>query len=175
MAVPAGRRMRLVIMLPHDQVDRLRRMSPEIGDLPVRIRANIEGVVSPPGEDRRRHVLGRLGSRDRDGDAARLLTRREREVMTHVSNGLTNAEIARVLVIEPSTVRKHLEHVFEKLGVGSRTAAVAKLRTQGSHTAQPSFRDARAGEEIVSRAVTATRRTRIRAPVAAAPGASPDS
>ena len=34
-------------------------------------------------------------------DAARLLTRREREVMTHVSNGLTNAEIARVLVIEP--------------------------------------------------------------------------
>jgi DNA-binding CsgD family transcriptional regulator len=82
-------------------------------------------------------------------DAARLLTRREREVMTHVSNGLTNAEIARVLVIEPSTVRKHLEHVFEKLGVGSRTAAVAKLRTRGSHTAEPSFRDARAGEEIV--------------------------
>lgn len=65
--------------------------------------------------------------------AARLLTWREREVMTHVSNGLTNAEIARVLVIEPSTVRKHLEHIFEKLGVGSRTAAVAKLRAQFSH------------------------------------------
>jgi DNA-binding CsgD family transcriptional regulator len=31
-------------------------------------------------------------------------------------------------VIEPSTVRKHLEHVFEKLGVGSRTAALGKLR-----------------------------------------------
>jgi DNA-binding CsgD family transcriptional regulator len=62
------------------------------------------------------------------GDAARLLTRRERAVMAHVSNGLTNAEIARMLVIEPSTVRKHLEHVFEKLGVGSRTAAAAKLR-----------------------------------------------
>jgi DNA-binding CsgD family transcriptional regulator len=61
-------------------------------------------------------------------NAARLLTRREREVMAHVSNGLTNADIARVLVIEPSTVRKHLEHVFEKLGVGSRTAALAKLR-----------------------------------------------
>jgi len=61
-------------------------------------------------------------------DATRLLSRREREVMTHVGNGLTNAEIARALVIESSTVRKHLEHVFEKLGVGSRTAAVAKLR-----------------------------------------------
>jgi DNA-binding CsgD family transcriptional regulator len=63
-------------------------------------------------------------------DAARVLTRREREVMTHVTNGLANAEIARVLTIEPSTVRKHLEHVFEKLGVSSRTAAVAKLRAQ---------------------------------------------
>jgi DNA-binding CsgD family transcriptional regulator len=63
-------------------------------------------------------------------DAARLLTGREREVMAHVSSGLSNAEIARVLVIEPSTVRKHLEHVFDKLGVGSRTAAVAKLRTR---------------------------------------------
>jgi DNA-binding CsgD family transcriptional regulator len=61
-------------------------------------------------------------------DAARLLTRREREVMKHVSKGLTNSEIARVLVIEPSTVRKHLEHIFQKLGVGSRTAAVAELR-----------------------------------------------
>jgi DNA-binding CsgD family transcriptional regulator len=63
-------------------------------------------------------------------DAARLLTRREHEVMTHVRKGLTNAEIARALVIEPSTVRKHLEHVFEKLGVGSRTAAVAKVGAQ---------------------------------------------
>jgi DNA-binding CsgD family transcriptional regulator len=65
-------------------------------------------------------------------DAARLLTRREREVMAHVSNGLTNAEIARALVIEPSTVCKHLEHVFEKLGVGSRTAALAKLRAKAA-------------------------------------------
>lgn len=57
-----------------------------------------------------------------------LLTSREREVMDYVAEGLSNAEIARVLVVEPSTVRKHLEHVFEKLGAGSRTAAVAKLR-----------------------------------------------
>lgn len=61
-------------------------------------------------------------------DAARLLTRRERDVMTLVSNGLTNAEVAHVLVIELSTVRKHLENVFGKLGVKNRNAAVAKLR-----------------------------------------------
>lgn len=63
-------------------------------------------------------------------DAAEGLTRREREVMFHVAQGLTNAEIARVLVIELSTVRKHLENVFGKLSVKNRNAAVAKLRTR---------------------------------------------
>jgi DNA-binding CsgD family transcriptional regulator len=48
--------------------------------------------------------------------------------MDGVAEGLSNAEIARVLVVEPSTVRKHLEHIYAKLGVGSRTAALAKLR-----------------------------------------------
>jgi DNA-binding CsgD family transcriptional regulator len=68
-----------------------------------------------------------VGSAD---GAASVLTRREREVVFHVAQGLTNAEIARELVIESSTVRKHLEHVFDKLGVSSRSAAVAKLRPQ---------------------------------------------
>jgi DNA-binding NarL/FixJ family response regulator len=56
------------------------------------------------------------------------LTPREREVIHCVAEGLTNREIAAELVVEPSTVRKHLEHVYEKLGVGSRTAALARLR-----------------------------------------------
>jgi DNA-binding CsgD family transcriptional regulator len=56
------------------------------------------------------------------------LTSREREVMDGVAEGLSNREIARALVVEPSTVRKHLEHIYAKLGVGSRTAALAKLR-----------------------------------------------
>lgn len=63
-----------------------------------------------------------------DPDAALELTPREREVMLCVRDGLTNAEIASLLVVEQSTVRKHLEHVYEKLGVRSRTAALAKLR-----------------------------------------------
>jgi ATP/maltotriose-dependent transcriptional regulator MalT len=49
-------------------------------------------------------------------------------VMLCIADGLSNAEIASVLVVERSTVRKHLEHVYEKLGVRSRTAALAKLR-----------------------------------------------
>jgi DNA-binding CsgD family transcriptional regulator len=56
------------------------------------------------------------------------LTPREQEVMRGVADGLSNAEIAQVLIVEPSTVRKHLEHIYEKLGVRRRTAALAKLR-----------------------------------------------
>jgi DNA-binding CsgD family transcriptional regulator len=57
-----------------------------------------------------------------------LLTPREHEVMRCVADGLSNSEIARRLWIELPTVRKHLEHIYQKLGVSSRTAAVARLR-----------------------------------------------
>jgi DNA-binding CsgD family transcriptional regulator/PAS domain-containing protein len=57
-----------------------------------------------------------------------MLTTRERDVMRCVEDGLSNTEIARKLWIQPTTVRKHLEHVFDKLGVRSRTAALSKLR-----------------------------------------------
>jgi DNA-binding CsgD family transcriptional regulator len=59
------------------------------------------------------------------------LTRREREVLSWVESGKTNAEIAEILWISPLTVAKHLEHTYEKLGVRSRTAAVARLRAAG--------------------------------------------
>jgi DNA-binding CsgD family transcriptional regulator len=55
------------------------------------------------------------------------LTAREREVLAWVAQGKTNAEIARLLWLAPSTVRKHLENVYAKLGVGTRTAAVARF------------------------------------------------
>jgi DNA-binding CsgD family transcriptional regulator len=59
------------------------------------------------------------------------LTPREREVLRLVAEGLTNAEIARKLWVAPSTVRKHLEQAYSKLGVHSRTAAVARLAKLG--------------------------------------------
>jgi DNA-binding CsgD family transcriptional regulator len=62
------------------------------------------------------------------------LTPREWDVMRCVSTGLSNAEIAQLLWITAATVRKHLENVYGKLGVRSRTAAVAKL---GPHLADP--------------------------------------
>lgn len=52
------------------------------------------------------------------------LTVQERRVLMQVGAGLSNAEIAAALFIAPSTVRKHLEHAFRKLGVTNRLAAV---------------------------------------------------
>lgn len=52
------------------------------------------------------------------------LTPREAEVMHWVTMGKTNRDIAEILQLSPRTVNKHLEHVFEKLFVETRTAAV---------------------------------------------------
>jgi DNA-binding NarL/FixJ family response regulator len=54
------------------------------------------------------------------------LTRREVEVLTWVTNGKTNADIGLLLGTSPRTVQKHLEHIFEKLGVETRTAAAMR-------------------------------------------------
>ena len=51
---------------------------------------------------------------------------REAEVLGWVARGKTNAEIATALFISPLTVRKHLENTFEKLGVRTRMAAIAR-------------------------------------------------
>ncbi len=54
------------------------------------------------------------------------LTSRQYELLSLVARGDSNVEIARTLAISPATVRKHLENIFDRLGVLSRTAAVAK-------------------------------------------------
>jgi DNA-binding CsgD family transcriptional regulator len=58
--------------------------------------------------------------------AARSLTPRERDVLDWVAAGKTNREVAEILGTSPRTVQKHLEHVFTKLGVETRTAAVMR-------------------------------------------------
>jgi DNA-binding CsgD family transcriptional regulator len=54
------------------------------------------------------------------------LSNREREVLTLVAEGKTNGEIAQVLSISARTVQKHLEHIFQKLGVETRMAAAIR-------------------------------------------------
>jgi DNA-binding CsgD family transcriptional regulator len=56
------------------------------------------------------------------------LSSSERRVLALVASGASNAQVAEQLSISVSTVRKHLEHCYRKLGVSNRTAAVAALR-----------------------------------------------
>ncbi|WP_411727467.1 response regulator [Methyloglobulus sp.] len=53
------------------------------------------------------------------------LTFREAEILMWISRGKTNKEVALILGGSPRTVNKHLEHIFEKLGVATRAAAVS--------------------------------------------------
>jgi CheY-like chemotaxis protein/DNA-binding CsgD family transcriptional regulator len=56
------------------------------------------------------------------------LTPREAEVLAWVTRGKTNRDIGDILGSSPATVKKHLEHVYEKLGVETRNAAAAVAR-----------------------------------------------
>ncbi|ANJ66787.1 DNA-binding response regulator [Halothiobacillus diazotrophicus] len=60
------------------------------------------------------------------------LTAREAEALYWVTLGKTNREIGEIMQISPRTVNKHLEHVFEKLGVETRTAAAALVLSRTS-------------------------------------------
>jgi DNA-binding NarL/FixJ family response regulator len=53
------------------------------------------------------------------------LTAREVEVLRLVAAGKTNREIAKALVLSDHTVRRHLQNIFNKIGVSSRAAATA--------------------------------------------------
>lgn len=68
------------------------------------------------------------------------LTPRECEVIRWLSCGKTDAEIAALLAISPRTVQKHLEHIYVKLGVETRTAAVMRsLATSSEHFSHEKF------------------------------------
>jgi DNA-binding response OmpR family regulator/DNA-binding CsgD family transcriptional regulator len=58
------------------------------------------------------------------------LTPREQDVLAWLAKGKTNRDIADILGMSPRTVNKHLEHIFVKLGVETRTAAVALVARQ---------------------------------------------
>ncbi|MGA8118152.1 MAG: LuxR C-terminal-related transcriptional regulator, partial [Actinocatenispora sp.] len=55
------------------------------------------------------------------------LTRRELEVAMLLSEGLTNAELARRLYISPKTAAVHVSNILRKLGIGSRTEVGAAV------------------------------------------------
>lgn len=74
-------------------------------------------------------IAGRLLARIRTPQAS--LSARETEVLRLVADGESNSAIATRLHISDATVKSHLVHIFSKLGVSSRTAAVAAARDLG--------------------------------------------
>jgi len=75
------------------------------------------------------HVAARLVERVRDGIGSP--SARELDVLRLVARGASNREIARDLRVSEATVKTHLLHAFEKLGVGGRTSAVTKAIERG--------------------------------------------
>src|ERR1700720_2882364 len=65
-------------------------------------------------------LMGLEASGEPDLCGPQSLTRREREVLTLVQQGLTNQEIAESLVIELGTVKNHVHNILRKLNVNSR-------------------------------------------------------
>ncbi len=59
------------------------------------------------------------------------LSLREREVLQHLAEGLSNKEIARALSVSENTVKTHLANVYAKLGVGRRVEALKAARERG--------------------------------------------
>lgn len=79
-----------------------------------------------------REMNAAMRGRGEDADAAAALlpnplTQREMDVLEWVARGKTNRDVAEILGMSPRTVNKHLEHIYEKLGVETRTAAVAQF------------------------------------------------
>lgn len=75
----------------------------------------------------RPHLTGIRDRIESDRDGAALLTARQLELLRAVARGDSNRQIARDLGVTEGTVRKHLEHVYGRLGVQSRTQAVARV------------------------------------------------
>jgi DNA-binding NarL/FixJ family response regulator len=96
-------------------------------DLPRAVRAIASGQVwlSPSAAS---VAVQSVRARAEAESAMRLrfgLTRRERQLVELLVDGLSNAEIAATLVLAEKTVKNHLNHVYAKLGVQSRAQAVA--------------------------------------------------
>lgn len=83
-------------------------------------------VVAVKGDERHYRVTETLEGADEKLLAQRHgLTEREAEVLLWISRGKANREISEILGISPRTVNKHLEQIFEKMGIENRASAAA--------------------------------------------------
>ncbi len=74
---------------------------------------------------------GQTPASQRDAPDIEPLTAREQEVLTHLASGLTYRQVATNLFVSEGTIRKHVEHLYQKLRVNNKTTAVARGREAG--------------------------------------------
>jgi len=92
------------------------------------------------GADVAARVLGVFADERRAGRAAQpfpTLTDREREILSMIAAGWSNADIARRLVLSDKTVRNHVSNVFAKLQVPDRAQAIVRAREAGLGVSPP--------------------------------------
>jgi ABC-type sugar transport system substrate-binding protein/DNA-binding CsgD family transcriptional regulator len=108
-------------------------------------------TIRKKGFYRFRHIIGRKRSHyvrvlvksayvmttKQHPDLLGVLTKRELEILALIQEGLSNAEIAARLVLTHATVKWYLQQIYSKLGVGSRTRALARARDLGLFADQP--------------------------------------
>jgi DNA-binding NarL/FixJ family response regulator len=103
----------------------LKRTTPETLIAAIHAVAAGDSLLSPSVTRRVIDRMARLPSGAAPADARlQELTPREREVLAQVARGLSNTEIARVLVIEESTVKTHVKRILMKLRLRDRVQAV---------------------------------------------------
>jgi DNA-binding NarL/FixJ family response regulator len=90
----------------------------------VRTVAGGEGLLSPRATRRLVEEFATKAKPAELAPALDLLTEREREVMSHAAAGLSNGEIAALLVISPTTVKTHISRAMTKLGARDRAQLV---------------------------------------------------
>ena len=81
--------------------------------------------------DRRVGDGGMIDGRFERDDGTRPITAREHEVLRLMAEGMSGPQIARELFVSPSTIKSHVENLYEKLGVSHRGAAVAEGMRRG--------------------------------------------
>jgi DNA-binding NarL/FixJ family response regulator len=132
---------RIVVLTMHDDADTVTNAmaAGALGFLPKNARradvlaavsavAAGEGYIHPSVT---RAFLDRVSPLADRSLAADRLTDRERDVLALLSDGRTTRQIADALGVGEETVKTHLTHIYQKLGVGDRTAAVAYALRKG--------------------------------------------
>ncbi len=137
--VQEGAETRVVILTGHLESEQVYR-AVELGaaavvsklvepDTLVRTLADVAAGKVVLGSEVQSLLAGEVRARRRDDRP--VLTDREREVLVHIADGHSVAEIAATVHLSPSTVKSHLETLYRKLEVSDRAAAVATAMRKG--------------------------------------------